>query len=52
MQKSKEQIRAEISATLQSQAINSLIEALAESQIKIAELSASLDELKKSAESK
>lgn len=47
MSKTKDQIRSEISATLQSQAINSLIEALTDSQLKIAEMTQSLEELKK-----
>ena len=52
MSKTKDQIRSEISATLQSQAINSLIDALTDSQIKIAELTARLEEIQKTPDTK
>ena len=47
--KSVEQFRAEISSAVQSAAVNFLIDGLAAANVRIAELSAELEKLKKDA---
>jgi uncharacterized coiled-coil protein SlyX len=47
MPKTKEQIRTEIASALQSQTINTLVEALAEANAKIEELNEKISDLGK-----